>query len=128
MRRRSELPSQRLGDRFLDLIAPHPPVDDLAVRADEDEGRDRHDAEGARDRAVNANPQKGLRPGQLALLLEFPGLVDLLVDAQAEDREPLVLAEGVVDGLEIGDLADARAAPGGPEVEQDVPPLEVARA
>ena len=71
-------------------------------------------------------PRNPRSPGDLAILLEVPGLVDLLVDAQAEYREPLVLAEVVATGLEIGDLAEARAAAGGPEVEQYVPALGVA--
>jgi len=35
----------------------------------------------------------------------FPRPLDLLVGAQAEDREPLVLAEGIVDGLELREFA-----------------------
>jgi hypothetical protein len=37
----------------------------------------------------------------------------------------LVAAEFLVHGLERGDLFDARAAPGGPEVEQDELALEL---
>ena len=104
--------SERLDDRLFDFVTSHSPGHDLAVGADQNERRDRHDAELAGDRAVDAAAKEGLSPWQLALLLEFPGLLDLLVDAEAEDREPRIPAEGVLDGLELGNLGQTRAAPG----------------
>jgi hypothetical protein len=50
----SRLLRKRLRDLFLDLIPAHSPGDDLAVGANEHEGRDRADAERGGSRVVDA--------------------------------------------------------------------------
>ena len=106
-----------LLDCFLDVVAAHPPGNDLTVGADQDKRGDGPDAEFARGRALNSGAQESLSPRELSLFLEGLGLVDFLIDAQAQDREVLILAERLVDSLELRNLGDARSAPRRPEVE-----------
>ena len=59
-----------LLDLFLDLVASHPPGNDLAVGADQNKRGDGPDAEFGGDRALNSGAQESLSPRQLPLLLE----------------------------------------------------------
>jgi hypothetical protein len=117
---RSRRLAESPGDFLLDVLTAHPACDDLAVRPDQHEGRYRPHAETGRDGAWYSCSEEGLRPGELSLLLEPSRLVDLLVHAQAQDREPIVLISGASRNLleKQKDVPDGRFSGRLPHVVQ----------
>src|SRR5512142_494243 len=99
------------------LAAQFEPGDD-ALWVDEEGGGDRVHAERLDEVGAGAGVVD-LPPGEVAR----PGEIDdgrlRLVEADADDLEAPLAILGV-SGLESGQLGDARRAPGGPEVDQDV--------
>ena len=103
-----------------DLIASpaQPGAEDLAVGADQEDGRDGLYAVASRGAWPGTNRRES--PGSTSdpSIRRSLRIGRQLVEAQADHDQAVILAEGVVGRLEVGRLGDAGAAPGRPEVEQ----------
>jgi len=113
-------PGQGAGDGLADGVAAEVLGDDGAVGADQEDRRDAADLVLLRDRRLRPGAEIALGPRLVLPLEEVARLLRRVVEAQAEQGEAPILREGVVRRLEVGDLGQARAAPGRPEVDQDV--------
>ena len=61
-----------------------------------------------------------LDPGDVPVLDQLPGGVGLYVEAQADHYEPTILAERLVDLLQVRHLGQAGRTPRRPEIQQDI--------
>ena len=103
---------------FVERLAAQVEPDDVSLGVDQIGRWDRANAEGF-DQVRRSAGVVHERPRDVACLGEVDDGGFRLVEADADDLES-VSAIGAVGGLQPGKLADARSAPGGPEIDQDV--------
>jgi hypothetical protein len=108
-----------LGDGLLDGCTSKAAGNDVAFRVQQDDGRDRLDAESLRDSVLRPPAEERLGP-RLILAFQEPGnVVGRGIEARADEDRAGVGAVGLVGRAQVRKLLDAASAPGGPEVEQD---------
>ena len=70
-------------------------------------------------------PEEELRPGHVVLLDIVARGVGGVIDTEAHDSQAAIFAIGGIEGFESRGFFKTGAAPGGPEVEQDIFAAEI---
>lgn len=110
---------KRLHHSSEDRIAPQSLGLQLAVGADQEDRGNCLDVIGVGHAGFGPLAEETLLPKDAFLRHKLARSVFLGIQAQADHRETLVLAEPVINALELGNLGDARPAPSRPEIHKD---------